>query len=66
MSRPCITNESDSNLDTSVFLTRIEADNRFHNEDQDINMNNHKITNLKDGTENSDAIIFINYKEKLI
>ena len=50
MSRPCSTNESDSNLDTSLFLTRIEADNRFHNEDQDINMNNHKITNLKDGT----------------
>ena len=65
MSRPCITNESESNLDTSMFLTRVEADNRFHNEGEDIDLKNNKITNLKDGTENSDVVNFYQLEGKV-
>ena len=38
------------------FLTKSQADNFYHNENENLNLHNHRITNLKDAECNTDAI----------
>jgi hypothetical protein len=48
--------DSGSNSDTSIFLTKPQGDLLYHNENDDVDMRNHKIINLKDSTEDGDAV----------
>jgi hypothetical protein len=47
---------SESSADVSNFLTKPQADTLYHNENNDIDLKDHKIINVKDGTDNSDGV----------
>ena len=52
-------------INTSQFLTKVKADPLYHNEGKNIDLKNNKITNLKDGTENNDAVNFYQLEGKV-
>ena len=62
MGRVKFDDESHTTINTSHLLTKSQADILYHNEAEDINMNNHKITGLKAAEDHNDAV---NYHQLL-
>ena len=52
-------------INTSQFLTKVKADPLYHNEGENIDLKNNKITTLKEGTEKEDAVNFYQLEGKV-